>query len=201
MKILAAGDLHGDMNAAKKLAEKAKTEKVDLVVLSGDLTYGEISTKGLIGPFKKAKKQVLIIPGNHESPATTSALAEIYGVVDLHGYSIKVKDVGIFGAGSANIGIFQLDEGEIFDMLNKSFKKIKTAKKKIMITHCHPDKTLMAKMGPDVVPGSSGVAKAIRKLKPDIAICSHVHEAEGIEEKIGKTRLINVGKKGKIIEI
>jgi len=36
MKILAAGDLHGDINAAKKLAEKAKKQKVDLVVLSGD---------------------------------------------------------------------------------------------------------------------------------------------------------------------
>ena len=58
MKILAAGDLHGDINAAKKLAEQAKKEKVDLVVLSGDLTYGEVSTKGLIGPFKKANQQV-----------------------------------------------------------------------------------------------------------------------------------------------
>jgi uncharacterized protein len=200
MRILAAGDLHGDINAAKKLAEKAKKAKVDLVVLSGDLTYGEISTKGLIGPFKKAKQKVLIIPGNHESPATTSALAEIYGLTDLHGYSMKVGDVGIFGAGSANIGIFQLDEREIYDLLDKGFKKIKSTKKKIMVTHCHPDYTLMSKMS-NVVPGSKGIARAIKKFKPDIAICSHIHEAEGIEEKIGNTTLINVGKKGKVIEI
>jgi len=201
MKILAAGDLHGDMNAAKKLALKAKKAKVDLVVLSGDLTFGEVSTKGLIGPFKKAKQKVLILPGNHESPATTSSLAEIYGVTDLHGYSVKVGDVGIFGAGSANIGIFQLGEKEIYDLLGKSFKKIKKTKKKIMVTHCHPDKTLMAKMGAEQIPGSKGVTRAIKKFKPDIAICSHVHEAEGIEEKVGKTKLINVGKKGKIISI
>ncbi len=200
MKILAAGDLHGDINAAKKLAAKAKKAKVDLVVLSGDLTYGEISTKGLIGPFKKNKQRVLIIPGNHESPATTSALAEIYGVTDLHGYSMKVGDVGIFGAGSANIGIFQLDEKELFGLLEKGFNKIKNTKKKLMITHCHPEYTLMAKMS-TMVPGSKGIAKAIKKFKPDIAICSHVHEAEGIEEKLGKTTLINVGKRGKIIEI
>lgn len=200
MKILAAGDLHGDINAAKRLAAQAKKEKVDLVVLSGDLTYGETSTKGLIGPFKKANQKVVIIPGNHESPATTSALAEIYGVTDLHGYSIKVGDVGIFGASAVNIGIFQADEKEIFSMLSKGFEKIKNAKKKVMITHGHPDKTMMAKMS-NFVPGSVGVEKAIRKLKPDIAICSHVHEAEGLEERVGKTRLINVGKKGKIIEI
>jgi len=37
----------------------------------------------------------------------------------------------------------------------------------------------------------------IDKFKPDILLCSHVHEAEGIEEKVGKTKVINVGKKGK----
>lgn len=169
MKILAAGDLHGDINAAKKLAEKAKKENVDLVILSGDLTFGEVSTKGLIGPFKKAKQKVIIIPGNHESPATTSALAEIYGITDLHGYSMQLGDIGLFGAGSANIGIFQLDEKELYDLLEKGFKKIKNAKKKIMITHCHPDHTLMSKMS-NFVPGSRGIARAIKKFQPDIAI-------------------------------
>ena len=200
MKILAAGDLHGDINAAKRLAQKAKKQKVDLVVLSGDLTFGEISTKGLIGPFKKANQKVLILPGNHESPATTGALAEIYGVTDLHGYSMKFGDIGIFGAGSANIGIFQLDEKELYDLLQKGFNQIRSSKTKIMVTHCHPDKTLMSKMS-YFVPGSKGVNRAIKKFKPDIAICSHVHEAEGIEEKVGKTTLINVGKEGRIIEI
>lgn len=201
MKILAAGDLHGDVNAAKRLAAKAKKAKVDLVVISGDLTLSEISTKGLIGPFKKAKQKVLILPGNHESPATTASLAEIYGITDLHGYSMKVGDVGIFGAGAANIGIFQLNEKELYDLLEKGFKKIKNAKKKLMITHCHPEYTLMAKMGHEAIPGSKGVTRAINKFKPDIAICSHAHEAEGIEEKMGDTKLINVGKKGKIIEL
>jgi len=51
------------------------------------------------------------------------------------------------------------------------------------------------------VAGSEGVKKAIDLLKPDIAICGHVHEAEGIEERIGSTKLINVGKSGKIIEL
>ena len=45
------------------------------------------------------------------------------------------------------------------------------------------------------------VKKAIEKFHPDLLLCSHVHEAEGIEEKIGKTKVISVGKKGKIIKI
>jgi len=51
------------------------------------------------------------------------------------------------------------------------------------------------------VKGSSGLKKAIDKIKPDIVVCGHVHEAEGIEEKIGNTTIINAGKKGTIIEL
>ena len=200
MKILAAGDIHGDITLAKKLAEKAKKEHVDLVVLCGDLTQADQSTENLIGPFKKLNEKVLLIPGNHEPVATTNFLAELYEVKNIHGYSVKYKDVGIFGAGGANIGLFQLNEKELYDLLKKGFDKIKYLKKKIMVTHVHPTGTKIEKFT-KIFPGSTGVKKAIEKFQPDIMFCSHVHEAEGIEEKIGKTKVINVGRKGKIIEI
>ena len=200
LKILAAGDIHGDTSLAKKLAEKAEKEKVDLVVLCGDLTLRDTSTENLIGPFVKRKEKVILIPGNHETIATADFLSELYGIRNLHGYSVKYKDVGIFGAGGANIGLFQLNEKEIYDLLKKGFDKIKYLKKKIMVTHVHPESSKIEKFT-RFFPGSEGVKKAIDKFKPDVLLCSHVHEAEGIEEKIGKTKVINVGKKGKIIEI
>lgn len=200
LKILAAGDIHGDMTLARKLADKAEKEKVDLVILCGDLTYAERSTEGIVGPFVRKHKKVLLIPGNHESLATADFLAELYGVKNIHGYSVKYKDVGIFGAGGANIGLHQLPEKEIYDLLKKGHDKIRELKKTIMVTHVHPSGTKMERFS-QFVPGSTGVEKAVQKFKPDILLCSHVHEAEGIEEKIGKTRVINVGKKGKIIEI
>ena len=201
MKILAAGDIHGDIDQVKKLAMQAKAEDVDLVVLSGDITMGEMHTEGLIGPFKKVGKKVVLVPGNHETLATADFLAELYGVKNLHGYSIYMGDVGIFGAGSANIGLFQLPENEITAILKKGFDRIKDVKTKIMVTHVHPDKTLMSKFSENLFPGSVAVRRFIEQNQPDIAICSHVHEAEGIEENIGKTKIINVGKKGRIIEL
>ena len=69
-----------------------------------------------------------------------------------------------------------------------------------MITHVHPSGSLIEKFT-SFFPGSIAVRKAIEKFQPDLALCGHVHEAEGIEEKIGKTRLINVGRQGRIIEI
>ena len=200
LRILAAGDIHGDTGLAEKLAERAQKEHCDLVILCGDLTMMEQSTDNIIGPFKKRNEKVLILPGNHETVATADFLAELYGMKNIHGYSVKYNDVGIFGCGGANIGLFQLEEEEIYTLLKKGFDRIKYLDKKIMATHVHPSESKMEKFT-EIFPGSKGVRKAIDKFHPDLLLCSHVHEAEGIEEKIGKTRVINVGKKGKIIEI
>ena len=159
-----------------------------------------MSTDNLIGPFKKRNKKVLLIPGNHETVATADFLAQLYGMKNIHGYSVKYGDVGIFGAGGANIGLFQLDEDEIFDLLKKGYDRINYLNKKIMVTHVHPTGTKMEKLT-SIFPGSTGIRKAVETFKPDILLCSHVHEAEGIEEKIGNTQVINVGKAGKIIDI
>lgn len=200
LKILAAGDIHGDTGLAERLAERAEKEKCDLVILCGDLTMMEQSTDNIIGPFKKRNEKVLILPGNHETVATADFLAELYGVKNIHGYSVRYGDVGIFGCGGANIGMFRLEEDEIYSLLKKGFDKIRYLNKKIMATHVHPSESKMEKFT-EIFPGSTGVRKAIEKFNPDILLCSHVHEAEGIEEKIGKTKVISVGKKGRIIEI
>lgn len=199
-KILAAGDIHGDTGLVKRLAKKAEKENVDLIILAGDLTMWDEETKNLIGPFVKIKKPVLLLHGNHESLATVDFLSEIYSphAKNLHGYSFIKNDVGIFGCGGADFGVSALTEKEFFDTLNKAHKGVSKAKKTIMATHMHPFKSKAELSG---FQGSKGIKKAIRKFKPDIMISGHIHEAEGIEEKVGKTRVISVGKKGKIIEI
>lgn len=199
LRILAAGDIHGDTRLVKKLAEKAKKENVDLVILAGDLTFADTETKNLIGPFVKAKKKVLLVPGNHETMATTDFLAELYpDTHNLHGYSMKVKDVGIFGAGGADIGITSVSERNMLETLKKAHSGIKDLKKKIMITHMHPAGTKSEMSGFE---GSVSIKKAVEKFKPDFLIHSHIHETEGIEDKIGKTKVLNVGRRGRIIEI
>ncbi|MEM1577563.1 MAG: metallophosphoesterase [Candidatus Pacearchaeota archaeon] len=204
LKILAAGDIHGDKKLVKKLVEKAEKYNVDLVILTGDITFNEFDTENIIGPFLEKKKKVLLIPGNHETLATIDFLVDLYGpdVKNIHGYSLKIGNVGIFGVGGAvEVGPkFTLTEKQIFETLKKGFEKIKDTKKKIMVTHVHPAESLLEKFS-EIVPGSKSVKKAIEYFKPDIVLCSHVHEASGLEEKIGKTRVINVGKEGKIIEI
>ena len=200
MKILAAGCLHSNSDLIEKLAVQAENENVDLVVLAGDLTFGEASTDNILGPFVKRNKKVALIPGNHETTATADFLAERYGAANLHGYGMTRGGIGFFGCGGANVGLFQLTEDEIYSHLKKSHRYVEDARKRIMVTHVHPAESMM-EMFSDFVKGSTGVTRAIETFKPDILLCSHVHEASGLEETIGSTRVVNVSKTGKIIEV
>lgn len=199
LRILAASDIHGDSRAVKKLADKAEKEDVDLVVLCGDIT-GWTETKDIIKPFKEKNKRVLIIPGNWDSFATADFLANIYGVKNIHGYSAVYENVGFFGAGGAHSapGPGIISEKELLNTLEKAHAGLKGIEKKIMVTHEHPSQSLSEFSG---IPGSKAVTEAIRKFKPNILLHGHIHEASGIEQKIGSTRVINVGKEGKVIEI
>ena len=199
LRILAAGDFHADNKAAKNLAELAEKENVDIVILNGDIVE-EDKTEGIIGPFLAKNKKVFILPGNHETIATTDFLAELYNITNLHGYAVKYHDIGLFGCGGADVGLTQFTDEEVFNTLKKSYERIKDMPKKIMVTHIHPSETNMEKFS-QFVRGSKGLRKAIETFKPEILICGHVHEAEGIEERIGKTLVMNVGRKGKIFEL
>lgn len=199
-RILAASDIEGDSKLVKKLAQRAEKENIDLVVLCGDLT-SHIETKDLIKPFKDKHKQVLLIPGNHDSFATADFLAQLYDVRNLHGYAVTYDGIGFFGAGgAANLPFFPgaISEEELFATLKKAYTGIKSARKKIMITHMHPAGSLSEISG---IEGSTSIRKAIKQFKPDLLIHGHIHEAQGADELIGKTRVINVGRDGTIIEI
>ncbi len=202
MKILAASDVHGDKSTIEKLVAKAKKEDVDLIILCGDLTFFENDLTGIIGPFKKLNKKIIIIPGNHESFATAEFLAKQYapGVYNLHGRSILFyNEIGIFGAGGADVGLFQIGDSEIEKILEKAHEPIKNAKHKILITHTPPYGTTIDALWEHV--GSKGVRKVIENVQPEIALCGHIHETFGKSDKIGNTTIVNVGKDGIIIEI
>jgi Icc-related predicted phosphoesterase len=199
-KILAAADIHGDAKLTRELAKRAEKENVDLVVLCGDLV-GNVETKDIIKPFQQKNKKVLIIPGNHESFATIDFLAELYGVRNIHGYSVKYENIGFFGAGgTSDMMMFPgaISENELFTTLKKAYTGLQGIEKKIMVTHMHPSGSASEFSG---IPGSKAITKAIKQFKPDILLHGHIHEAGGIEDNIGDTRIINVGRKGTVIEV
>ncbi|MBT4446268.1 hypothetical protein HOA92_03430 [archaeon] len=198
MKILALSDIHGDKRFMESMAIKGKAANVDLVILAGDLADDSGNIEGLVGPLKAQGLEVAILPGNHEGLATTNFLNKKYDATSLHGYVIQKGDVGIFGCGYADVGIHQLSEEEFFDTLKQAHEQVKDVKHKIMVSHVQPSDSIL---GLGMFPGSSGVRKAVELFQPQIHICGHIHETHGMEEKIGNTRVLNVGKTGTLIEV
>ncbi len=197
LRILAAGDFHGSVDLAKKASAKAKKEKVDLVVLAGDI-HGAIEGVDVLAPFREAKQKVVFVPGNWDTSEEAGLLRGVHGMKNLDGYYVNYKGVDIVGVGNPDFEL-ELDEKKATAKLKNVFEKIKTKKgKKILVSHAHAAGTKAEFSG---FKGSKALRKAIDKFKPDVFISAHIHEAEGIEEKIGKTRVVNVGRKGRVLEV
>lgn len=199
MKILAASDLHSDTKTAEKLAEKARKNKVDLVLLGGDIIEMGSSGEGIIGPFKKAGIEVLMVHGNHDQPIDIDFLSEKYGkgIYNLHSYYKEFGDAVIFGAGGMEWGFGLNNEG--LNEFKKDWSKFKN-KKKIILTHEPPFNTKLDDLGWTRA-GSHSLRKFIETYKPDLVLCGHIHETFGLTDKLGRTKIINVGEKGVIFEI
>lgn len=198
LKILAAGDFQGSSAVAEALAKKAEKENVDLVILAGDLHGSEKISPGIIAPFKKRNQKVIFVPGNWDSTTESKTLTDMYQIKNIDGMYVNYNGIDIVGIGSPD---FQLDidtKGNL-EKLIKNFEKIKNkTSKKILVSHIHAADTVAEFSG---IRGSEILKGIIDHFQPDVFISSHIHEAEGLEQKIGKTKLFQVGRKGKIIQI
>jgi Icc-related predicted phosphoesterase len=196
-KILAASDIHGNSAVSESLSKRAEKEKVDLVILAGDL-HGMDDTRGIIAPFKKRNQRVIFIPGNWDSSLQTNMVSDIYGIKNIDGYYVHYEGVDIIGVGTKDFKM-SLDERKTLERLTKNFEKVQNKpSKKILVSHLHAEGTIAEFSG---IRGEKTLRKAIQYFQPDFFIAGHIHEAEGLEQKIGKTLILQVGKKGRIIEI
>ena len=197
-KILATGDIHGDVRFFREILKKSYENNVDLIILAGDLTYGGDVSRKFFDLFKNLKKNVLLIPGNWDSVEIADFLSNEKNIKSIHGKGIGFKDIGIFGAGGGDVGLYVLSENEIFYLLKKGHNEIKDFNKKLMVTHMHPAKSKAEFSG---FPGSLSVRRAIKEFSPNILVSAHIHEAGGLEEKINDTQVFHVARKIKIFEI
>ena len=193
LKILAASDLQGRKNLAEKLAEKARKNKVDLVILAGDINEFGQGDKRMLEPFTKFKQKVLFVPGNWDLSNEADYMS--FEGKNLDGYYVTYGDVGIVGLGSSDWKM-EHDEKD-FLKIEKNFKKMKS-KRRIFVSHLHAFGTKAEFSG---FLGDGVVRAVVEYFKPDVLISGHIHEAEGLESKIGKTKVLHVGSKGKIFEI
>ncbi|MBS3133791.1 metallophosphoesterase [Candidatus Woesearchaeota archaeon] len=198
MKILAFSDLHSSKSRLKDLLKKIISSNPDILISAGDTSNFGSNLKEIISEIKKTKKILLIIPGNHETCEEIRKISDGITVIDLHKRIYKIEDVIFIGYGT---GGFSKKEPE-FEEISKRFgRAIENTSKIILITHGPPYGTKTDLIHDLGHMGCISYTNFIKKHKPMLHICGHLHETWHIEDILGNTRIINPGPDGKILKI
>ncbi len=194
MRIIAFSDLHGDIHSAEVIAKEI--EKFDLAIFCGDFSTFNEGVEQVANAIGKAEN-LLVIPGNHETDKEVELVCKEYDWKFLHGRIFNYDDFTFCGCGGSSPTPFntpfELDEDYLENIL-QDFKKNRN--KIILITHCPPYNTLLDKTFSGEHAGSKAIREFIEEKQPLLNICGHIHENEGKEDLLGRTRLICVGKEG-----
>lgn len=189
MKILAFSDLHSDMAATQRLI-KASAE-ADLVIAAGDFCNYHNDLAASVAPLAEIPCPILAVPGNHETVDELTAAAPKNMTV-LHGQSRDVGKLTFFGIGygipTTPFGDWSCDlsEAEATDMLEDCHQV------DILISHS-PPKGIADTTSSGISVGSTSVFAAAERLKPQLLLCGHIHEAWGQTGLIGDTKVLNLG--------
>jgi len=195
MMILAFVDTHGDMDCIRKLKKKAA--KADIILCAGDVTIFENHIKSILAELNSFNKPVLIIPGNHESEGRLRTECEHHkNMVCLHKEFYEKENILFTGFGG---GGFSLRDSK-FEKFTDKVKQKRIGKQLVLLLHGPPYGN-QTDMIMEEHAGNKSYRDFIREEKPLLVICGHLHENEGVQDKMGKTLIINPGPEGQLIEI
>jgi len=201
MRILAFTDIHGSLPALKRIEQKVKANKPDLLVCAGDISIFEHGIVKIFRQLNKISKQVIIVHGNHESIGTFIKFSKIFkNIVFIHKRGLTIDNVLFLGYGGGGFSVMDKDFEKIAQERFKKIIKSSQDKKIILVTHAPPYKTMLDKLVGGHC-GNKSIRNFIEKSKIDLVICGHLHENFGKEDKIKNTKVINPGPFGKVIKL
>lgn len=201
MKILAFTDTHGSLSALKRIKQKIKSQNPDLLVCAGDISIFEQGIVSILRALNRLDKKIVMVHGNHEDDLTFRKLSKLFrNIIFIHKSHFILNNALFLGYGG---GGFAITDKEFEKIASSRFRKLikkNKEKKVIIVTHGPPYKTRLDKLMQGHC-GSKSLRKFIDKNRIDFLVCGHLHENFGKEDKIKKTKIINPGPFGKIVEI
>lgn len=196
MKLLCFVDLHGSSACLKRLREKAKKERPDVVVCAGDLTVFEQHIDLIVGMIADLKLPVFVVPGNHEEEDVLRKVCSYHkNLFFIHKRVQEFNGIVFVGFGGSG---FSTKDPE-FEAFAKGLPDF-FGKKVVLVTHAPPYGTKLDLLG-RMHYGNKSIASFVKKCRPALHVCGHFHETAGREDFVGGTRIINPGPNGKIVVI
>ena len=199
MKLLVFTDPHGNVNILKKHAKTVKEQGVDLVLLTGDLTFFGDDLKVLLKQLDTFAAPVYIIHGNHEEEEEMALLCEsLSNITFLHKKIVQFKGWWFGAYSTCGLRESYPDQEE---WVREHKADLESKKPLIWLDHPPPRDTATDNLGEDWHVGSESYRKLIDQFQPRYAFCGHIHETFGMEDIVGETIIINSGPTGKLLEL
>jgi len=197
VKLLLFSDIHNDW----KTLERILSVDADRYISAGD----QVSwARGLdrCGEILKTRgDRVWVLPGNHETADQISDMCTRCGLNDLHGRTFQADSWTVAGLGYSSPTPFDTP-GEYSEAeLARRLEPFADIERLVLVCHAPPRDTALDQVRPGVHAGSTAVHEFIENHQPEYFFCGHIHEAEGVDIQIGRTRARNLGKKAYLLEL
>lgn len=196
MKVFCLTDIHANTTNLKKIIDSF-SGGIDLLVVCGDwTTFGTADqVRSLLFILRQTSLPILSVAGNCDSAEIQETLEEEH--ISLDGAGKKIGNIGFFGLSASNatplFAPSERSEEELTTLLECGYGQIRSAFKKVLISHLPPYNTAADKVkATGAHSGSKVVRSFIEKNPVDLVLCGHIHEAIGTDH-IGSTLIANIG--------
>ncbi len=196
-RILIFSDIHNDTRALEKLMQV----EADAYICAGDLVSW---ARGLekMAPFLAPKSgRVYVLPGNHESAHDIEEFCARHNFINFHGATTEFAGLRFAGLGYSTPTPFDTPGEYTEAEMGARLAAFADWKPDVLICHAPPLNTALDRIKEGLHAGSQAVRDFIEAQQPAYFFCGHIHEAEGKTITMGRTRAMNVGKKGYTLEI
>lgn len=189
MRILAFSDLHHSRARAAELV--AASREADLVIGAGDFCNTRQNLDEALGLLAGIRVPMLAVPGNAESEEELRQAAPA-GMRVLHGEGCEIAGLRIFGLGYAvpetPFGAWSCELSE--DRAEQMLAACDTSD--VLVLHSPPRGLADRTSGGQSV-GSRAIRDAILRVRPQLAVCGHIHDSWGTRGTLGATEVANLG--------
>jgi Icc-related predicted phosphoesterase len=197
LRLLIFSDIHNDWAALDNLLKI----EADYYIAAGDqVTWSNgIERCGVM--LQRHAGKMYVLPGNHESADLVAGMCARFGLHDLHERYFQAGRWHIAGLGYSNPTPFNTPGEYSEPQLAERLQRFVDFKPLVLICHAPPYGTALDQVSPKLHAGSTAVRDFIAAQQPEYFFCGHIHEAEGVEVALGRTRARNVGKAGYLLEL
>jgi len=197
LKLLIFSDIHSNHKALERLV----AIEADYYFAAGDLVSWARGLEECGRILQPRAGRVYVLPGNHESAAQITSFCHQFGFHDFHGQTLQIGPHHVAGLGYSGPTPFntpgEYTEAELAERLSL----FATLRPLVLICHAPPYDTALDRVHDGLHAGSRSVREFVDRHQPEYLFCGHIHEAEGMQIEMGKTKAVNVGKRGYLLEL